>query len=109
MDKKIPGITITETGRIDFGIGIRRVEQLSKFCAKKAELPELEKFGRWSPHKMRHTHLTRLVEAGQELGIVGSLRHAQEQAGHSSLQTTETYLHTALADTTKRIREKTDL
>jgi integrase len=109
MDKRIPGIGITEAGRIDFGIGIRRVEQLARFYAKKAGLPELEKFGRWSPHKMRHTHLTRLVEAGQELGTVDSLRHAQEQAGHSSLQTTETYLHTALVDTTRKILEKTDL
>jgi integrase len=109
IDKKVPGIAITEAGRIDFGIGIRRVEQLAKFYAKKAQLPDLEKFGRWSPHKMRHTHLTRLVEAGQELGTVDSVKHAQEQAGHSSLKTTEQYLHTALVNTTKKILEKTDL
>jgi integrase len=107
---KVRGITVNQqAGKIDFGVGIRRVEQLARFYAEKAGLPDLEKFGRWSPHKMRHTHLSRLTEAAQELGQVDATKLAQEQAGHTSLKTTEVYLHLATTNTTKKMLEKTDL
>jgi integrase len=110
LDGKVPGISVDQhTGRIDFGVGIRRVEQLAKFYAKKANLPDLDKFGRWSPHKMRHTHLTRLVDAARELGQADAALLAKEQAGHRSLVTTEIYLHSATTSTTRKMLEKTDI
>ena len=56
------------SGEMDFGIGIRRAEQLAREYARKAGLPELEKNGRWSPHKCRHTYLTRYVEGRERWG-----------------------------------------
>ena len=83
------------------------MEQLAQFYANKAGLPDLEKYGRWNPHKMRHTHLTRLVDAARELGQADAVLLAKEQAGHRSIATTEGYLHTATADTTRKMLEKT--
>ncbi len=98
-----------KSGRIDFGIGIRRVEQLALYYANKAKLPDIEKYGRWSPHKMRHTHLTFLVEAAREMGQNEAILLAKEQAGHRSIETTEIYLHTTGIEARRRAVDKTDL
>jgi Site-specific recombinase XerD len=41
-----------------------------------------------TPHSFRHTYLTRLIQKGADLETVRKL------AGHSSIATTQTYLHT---------------
>jgi integrase len=81
------------SGEIDFGIGIRRAEELTRHYAKKAGLLEPDKNGRWSPHKMRHTHATQLVEAAREGGQMEAVLEAKEQLGHESIDTTMQYLH----------------
>ena len=93
------------SGAINFGIGVRRIEQLARSYATKANLPDLAKFGRWSPHKMRHSFLTWFVEAARDMGEKDAVSLAQEQAGHSSQATTEIYLHTG-SEARKRIADK---
>ena len=85
------------SGEIDFGIGIRRTEQLCREYATKAGLPELDKLGRWSPHKMRHTYVTRYVEEARDMGQTDAIALAAEQAGHARIETTMQYVHTSLA------------
>lgn len=96
------------SGKIKWGIGIRRVEQLARHYAGKAGLPDPDRHGRWSPHKMRHTHLTMLVEAARELGETDALVLAKEQARHKSIETTELYLHTG-TQTRRKVLDKTGL
>ena len=75
------------SGKI-FDITPRQVQRFFKKAAAEAGLP-LDRNGRWSPHKARHTLLTRMIEEGGEDALVA----AKEQAGHQSLQTTIQYLH----------------
>lgn len=93
------------SGKIEFDIGIRRLEQLTRIYVKKAGLPESDKNGRWSPHKMRHSHLTFLVESARELGEGEATLLAKEQAGHKNIETTQIYLHTG-TDTRRRVIDK---
>ena len=93
------------SGRIEFGIGIRRVEQLARFYAKKAGLPDIGKFARWSPHRMRDTNLTFMVEAARELGETDAVSLAQQQAGHVHIETTMGYLHTG-TETRRKVLDK---
>jgi hypothetical protein len=97
-----------KSGRIDFGIGIRRMEQLARFYAKKAGLPEVGKYARWSPHRMRDTNLTFMVEGARELGEKDALSLAQQQAGHEHIEQTMKYLHLGEleAKTKKRALDK---
>ncbi len=71
-----------------FDITPRQVQRVFKNASKAAGLPTANR-GRWSPHKARHTLLTRMIEEGGEDALVA----AKEQAGHQSLQTTIQYLH----------------
>ena len=75
------------SGKI-FDITPRQVQRIFKNASKAAGLPA-GNAGRWSPHKARHTLLTRMIEEGGEDALVA----AKEQAGHQSLQTTIQYLH----------------
>lgn len=93
------------SGRIQFGVGIRRVEQLARLYAKKAGLPDVGKYARWSPHRMRDSNLTFMVETARETGEKDAVSLAQEQAGHAHVEQTMKYLHTG-AEARRRVLDK---
>lgn len=62
----------------------RSVETIFKTCLHKAEI-----LGRYTPHSMRHTMATTLLERGT------NLRALQEILGHSSILSTQIYTHVA--------------
>ena len=55
--------------------------------------------GHLSPHKMRHSFATAILENG------GDIRSVQALLGHSSLSTTQMYTHVLTVDLVKTIRE----
>lgn len=69
-----------------------------KECAKKAGIPKVI-----SPHTLRHCYATHLLEAGAELKAV------QDLLGHSSILTTQIYVHLSrghLADVHKKFHPR---
>ncbi|MEW6073891.1 MAG: site-specific tyrosine recombinase XerD [Planctomycetota bacterium] len=77
--RRQPELFLTKSGRpLDRSTAWRRV----KAAAQRAGLA-----GRISPHTLRHSFATHLLEGGADL------RSVQEMLGHASIRTTEIYTH----------------
>lgn len=69
-------------------LSVAAVEEIyKKYTQKaKAEHPEMFCYGPYTPHVMRHTTATHLIESGVSLAIIKNI------LGHTSIQTTQIYL-----------------
>ena len=78
-------------------ISTRYVGQMVKRLAHKAEL---ERADRISPHTLRHTYATDLLNGGF------TLRDVQVLLGHSSVSTTQIYTHVRPKDLAEKIQQR---
>jgi tyrosine recombinase XerC len=88
--KSRPGERALFINRFGARLTDRSVRRIVARCAAKLGLA-----GRVSPHTLRHTFATHMLDAGCDL------RTLQEMLGHSSLSTTQIYTHV----TTKRMQQ----
>lgn len=67
---------------------VRAIQLLVKRLAVRAGIRAATEHRRATPHKFRHAFATKMLERGADINSV------REALGHSSIQTTQIYLHT---------------
>jgi len=67
----------------------RAVQKIVKRAAARAGLAGAGEPRKFTPHKLRHAFASRMLERG------ATIKEVQEALGHSSIATTEVYLHTS--------------
>ena len=68
-----------------------RITRIEVYRVVRRELGDIGIEGKRSPHVLRHTFATQLMDAGADM------REIQELLGHSSLNTTQVYTHSSIA------------
>ncbi len=94
--KKVPSEFLFSQKTTPRPISVDTVQRIVRDAAEKAGIQK-----EVSPHALRHSYATHLLEAGE------SIRTIQELLGHASLATTQIYTHVS-TDTLKKVKSPFD-